>query len=175
MNTLKGNTVYLRALEPSDLDFLYVLENDEELWELSNTLVPYSKYVLKQYLENAHRDIYEIKQLRLVLCQNTTRKVIGLVDLFDFDPTHRRVGVGIVVFFKEERGKGYAFEALRMVCDYLFKHLNMHQVYANIAEDNLVSQKLFRKLGFEETGIKRDWILSGGIFKNEHIYQLLNL
>lgn len=175
MNTLKGNNIYLRALEPSDLDFLYLLENDEEFWEVSNTVAPYSKFVLKQYLDNAHRDIYEIKQLRLVLCNSSSHTVMGLVDLFDFDPSHRRVGVGIVVFSKEERGKGYAYEALKMVCNYLFEYLNVHQVYANITEDNLVSQQLFKKLGFIETGIKKDWIFSGGTYKNEHIYQLINL
>ena len=175
MNTLKGKTIYLRALEPTDLDFLYLLENDEDLWEVSNTTTPYSKFVLKQYLDNAHRDIYEIKQLRLVLCDNQTEAVLGFVDLFDFDPKHRKVGIGVVIFLEKERGKGFALEALTMLCNYAFKHLNMHQIFANITEDNLVSHRLFKKLGFEETGVKKDWIVSGGVYKNEHIYQLINL
>ena len=114
MNTLKGKNIYLRALEPTDLDFLYLLENDEDLWEVSNTTTPYSKFVLKQYLDNAHRDIYEIKQLRLVLCDNQTEAVLGFVDLFDFDPKHRKVGIGVVIFLEKERGKGFALEALIM-------------------------------------------------------------
>ena len=175
MNTLKGKTIYLRALEPTDLDFLYLLENDEDLWEVSNTTTPYSKFVLKQYLGNAHRDIYEIKQLRLVICDNQTEAVLGFVDLFDFDPKHRKVGIGVVIFLEKERGKGFALEALEMLCNYAFKHLNMHQIFANITEDNLVSHRLFKKLGFEETGVKKDWIVSGGVYKNEHIYQLINL
>ena len=43
--------IQLRALEPSDLDFLYDLENDQCLWTVSNTLVPFSKYTLKEYIE----------------------------------------------------------------------------------------------------------------------------
>lgn len=175
MNTLKGKNIYLRALEPTDLDFLYLLENDEDLWEVSNTTTPYSKFVLKQYLDNAHRDIYEIKQLRLALCDKQTEAVLGFVDLFDFDPKHRKVGIGVVIFLEKERGKGFALEALKMLCNYAFKHLNMHQIFANITEDNLVSHRLFKKLGFEETGVKKDWIVSGGVYKNEHIYQLINL
>ena len=50
MIRLKGNHIYLRALEPEDLDFIYAIENDEDLWELSNTQTPYSKYLIKQYL-----------------------------------------------------------------------------------------------------------------------------
>ena len=71
--------VRLRALESSDLDFLYKLENDQSVWEISNTSTPYSKYVLKQYLENAHRDIFEVKQLRLVIVQIDKDRPVGFV------------------------------------------------------------------------------------------------
>ena len=68
MITLTGTAIYLRALEPEDLDFIHGVENDERIWEVSNTQTPYSKYLIKQYLANAHQDIYEAKQLRLVIC-----------------------------------------------------------------------------------------------------------
>ena len=81
MITLKGNNVYLRALEPEDLEFIYEIENDESIWNVSNTQTPYSKFLIKQYLENAHLDIYEVKQLRLAICFNNSNKAIGLIDL----------------------------------------------------------------------------------------------
>ncbi len=117
-----GDNLYLRALEPSDLDFMYQLENDENVWEVSHTITPYSKYVLKQYLDNAHRDIYEVKQLRLAVCTQSDR-VIGFVDLYDFEPKHQRVGLGIVVFNLNDRRMGYAKEAIQLCCNYGFKHL----------------------------------------------------
>ncbi|MBE9489299.1 MAG: GNAT family N-acetyltransferase, partial [Bacteroidetes bacterium] len=69
---------------------------------------------------------------------------------------------------------GYASEALQLVCDYAFTHLSVHQVYANITEDNLASIKLFEKTGFTKTGTKLDWIYSQDSFKNELHYQLIN-
>ena len=57
MITLKGTTIYLRALEPEDLAFVYRIENDETIWEVSNTQSPYSRFLIRQYLENAHQDI----------------------------------------------------------------------------------------------------------------------
>ncbi|PKA81914.1 diamine N-acetyltransferase [Ulvibacter sp. MAR_2010_11] len=173
MKTLTGKKIILRALEPTDLDFLYILENDEEVWEVSNTTTPYSKFVLKQYLENAHRDIYEVKQLRLAICMTASERPLGFVDLFDFDPKHNKVGVGIVVFGEENRRKGFACEALQLICNYCFTHLNMHQVYANITEDNKGSIVLFEKAGFVQSGVKKDWILSEGSYKNELLFQLL--
>lgn len=172
MITLKWKNIMLRALEPSDLDFLYKMENDESVWEISNTSTPYSRYILKQYLDNSHQDIYEAKQLRLVITMIEDGRSIGFVDLFDFEPKHQRVGLGIVIFDKADRGKSYAFQALEMICSYTFTHLNMHQLYANITGDNVRSLELFKKMGFEQTGIKKDWIFSEGKFKDEHLFQL---
>tara|TARA_R110002124_G_scaffold227889_1_gene393119 strand:+ start:15569 stop:16102 length:534 start_codon:yes stop_codon:yes gene_type:complete len=173
MITLKGEHIILRALEPTDLELLYNLENDESVWEVSNTTTPYSKFILKQYLDNSHRDIFDIKQLRLVITIASEGRPIGFIDLFDFDPRHQKVGVGIVIFSETDRGKGYALETLKMITKYAFINLNVHQVYANITESNARSIQLFEKAGFEKTGIKKDWILSEGKYKNELMYQLI--
>ncbi|WP_394971505.1 GNAT family N-acetyltransferase [uncultured Croceitalea sp.] len=167
---LKGKNIYLRALEPSDLDFLYQLENNTEVWEVSGTLTPYSKKVLQLYLENAHRDIYEVKQLRLCIC-NQENKVIGLVDIFNFDPSNLRAGIGIIILDEQDRGKGAGEEALELVMKYCFSVLNLHQLYANILESNEPSKRLFQKLDFERVGVKKDWLLTNGEFKNEVLYQ----
>lgn len=172
MPILKGKYCKLRALEPKDLDFLYVLENDTEIWEISNTLKPYSRAVLKNYLENAHRDIYEVKQLRLCIC-NPKDESVGFIDLFDFDPKHGRAGIGIIILNTANRNKGVGAEALSLLLEYTFSVLELHQVYANILEDNLVSIHLFEKLGFQRVGVKKDWIRWDGKFKNELLYQKL--
>ncbi len=173
MKTLKGENIFLRALELSDLDFLYALENDESLWEVSNTTTPYSKYILNQYLENSHRDIYDVKQLRLVICNNKN-EVVGLIDLFDFDPKNKRAGVGIVIFSDKDKRKGFALEALKLTCDYAFTHLSLHQIFAGITEENKGSIQLFEKAGFERSGVKKDWIFSDGKYKSEYFYQRIH-
>ena len=172
MVTLKGERIYLRALEPEDLSFLHALENDESIWELSHTQTPYSKFILKQYLANSHQDIFEVKQLRLVI-SNYDNRVLGLIDLFDFDFKNRRAGVGIIVSDIDDRQKGYGKEALQLLIKYSFKHLNLHQLYCNISEDNHASINLFINQGFEKAGIKKDWIYNNGVFKNEYLFQLI--
>lgn len=169
MVNLQGEHIRLRALEPTDLDFLYELENNTDLWEISGTTTPYSKHVLKLYLDNAHRDIYDVKQLRLCIVKEN--KVVGLIDLFDFDPQNKRVGVGIVVLDDKERNKGIGTEAVSLLTDYVFQVLGLRQLYANVLEENAASLYLFKKLGFVEVGIKKDWIFSNGIFKNEILLQ----
>lgn len=172
MLTLQGKTVFLRALEPDDLEFVFSAENNEEFWEISTTSTPYSRFILKQYIENSHKDIYEAKQLRLIIC--TTKNVpVGMIDLFDFEPKHKRAALGILICNKTDRGKGYGAETLALITNYCFTHLNFHQLYANVGIDNVPSQQLFEKAGFLVAGHKKDWNLVKGKFKDELLYQLI--
>lgn len=174
MTTLKGTTIYLRALEPEDLEFIYKIENNESIWEVSNTQTPYSRFLIRQYLENAHQDIYEAKQLRLAICLNDTFEAVGLIDLFDFDPKNNRAGVGIVISSETNRNLGIGSEALQLVINYAFNQLQLHQLYANIGSDNEISLQLFTKFGFQRIGVKKDWIKVNNVFKDEILYQLIN-
>ncbi|TCN51607.1 N-acetyltransferase [Flavobacterium circumlabens] len=174
MITLKGDSVYLRALEPNDLEFVYAMENDQSIWEVSNTQTPYSRFLVRQYLENAHQDIYEAKQLRLAICQDEDFPAIGLIDLFEFDPKNNRAGIGIVIQNKDNRNQKVGSEALGLLIKYAFHHLNLHQLYANINVGNVASIALFTKFGFKEIGIKKDWILQNNQYQDEAIFQLIN-
>jgi len=173
MLSLKGQLIYLRALEPEDLDFIYEIENDERIWELSNTQTPYSKFLIKQYLEHAHKDIYEVKQLRLVI-STYDNIAIGLIDIFDFDALNKRAGIGILIQDHKNRKQGYGAESLKLLCDYCFKHLHLHQLYCNISEENTSSLNLFKNQGFNEIGLKKDWNFVNGDYKNEYLLQLIN-
>lgn len=173
MITLKGDNIYLRALEPNDLEFVYAMENDQNIWEVSNTHTPYSRFLVKQYLENAHQDIYEAKQLRLAICQDEDFPALGLIDLFDFDPRNNRAGIGIVIQGEGNRNRNIGSEALDLLIRYAFVNLNLHQLYANIGTENKASIALFTKFGFQKIGIKKDWTLVNGVYKDEAIFQLI--
>ena len=63
MKQLSNDKVVLRALEPEDVELLYGWENDSDLWQVSNTLAPFSKYVLTQFIESQMQDIYQTRQM----------------------------------------------------------------------------------------------------------------
>lgn len=170
MKYLHGIKVNLRPLEMEDLDLIYKWENNSNIWEVSHTLVPYSKHVLKQYLANAHEDIYTVKQLRLVI-ESNERIPLGLIDLFDFDAFHSRVGIGILIGDENNRQKGYASEALNLILSYVSKHLGLKQIYCNITEDNHDSIKLFTHLGFIPCGHKKNWTKVEDKWKDELMFQ----
>jgi len=173
MVTLTGKQIYLRALEPEDLEFVYDIENNTSLWELSDTQTPYSRFLIKQYLENAQQDIFEAKQLRLAIC-NAENETIGLIDVFDFDIKNKRAGIGILIQDEVNRNQGFGKEALELLVNYCFQTLHLHQVYANISESNLASLKLFETNGFKIIGLKKDWSFDGKTYVNEYLLQRIN-
>ena len=63
---------------------------------------------------------------------------------------------------------------MSLLCDYAFSTLDLHQLYANILEDNETSIHLFQKMGFEEIGVKKEWVRTNQGFKNEIMYQKIN-
>lgn len=177
MNHLSGKNTRLRAIEPADLDIIYEWENNPANWLISNTITPFSKHVLTRYIEHAHKDIHEARQLRLMIDltddSGITKETIGTLDLFDFDPVHERAGLGILIANQENRMKGFAFESLTILIRYAFETLHLHQLYCNISNDNHASLNLFKKLGFSEIGIKRDWLREGSGWRDVHLLQLL--
>ncbi|HOO84356.1 MAG TPA: GNAT family N-acetyltransferase [Prolixibacteraceae bacterium] len=168
--TISSKNIRLRALEPSDVELLYNWENNPEVWRVSNTYAPLSKFILANYIKSNNADIWENKQLRLVI-ENEQEVAIGTVELFDFEPYHSRAGVGIVIFEHSERGKGKAVEALELLIEYSRNTLGISQLYVNVAESNITSLKLFEKLGFEITGRKKQWLRKPNGWEDEYILQ----
>jgi len=159
MKLLENETIRLRAPEPEDLDKLYIWENDASLWEMGSTLSPYSRFVLKQYIADSGHDIYDRKQLRLIIELKETGTTVGTIDLYDFDPRHRRAGVGILIDPAHQR-QGYAKTALKLVTHYAFSFIKIHQLYAYIPVTNIPSLHLFKQCGFETMGILKDWLFT---------------
>jgi len=169
---LTGTNIKLRALEPTDVDLLYSWENNMAIWKVSNTIVPFSKETISQFI-SYERDLYADKQLRLVICKLEDEKAIGTIDLFDYDLRHQRAGVGVLLAEESERKKGCASEALEIVVRYGFSTLMLHQLYCNIPCDNEGSVKLFEKHGFKRIGEKKDWFRTSEGWTDEFLYQLI--
>ena len=160
MKFLESENLRLRALEPDDIDLLYKWENDSSLWEFGSTLAPFSKHVLEEYIYDSRLDIYNLRQLRLMIeLKKQENAAVGTVDLYDFDPHHNRAGVGILIDSSYQM-RGVATEALRLMEAYAFSFLHLHQLYAYVPNVNKASLKLFCKLGYEASGILKEWILA---------------
>ncbi|MBI3133286.1 MAG: GNAT family N-acetyltransferase [Bacteroidetes bacterium] len=166
---LKSSKIFLRAVEPADLDCLLAWENNPEYWRVSNTLTPFSKELIHQYVHSA-QDIYAVRQIRLMIEETASGKTVGAIDLFDFEPRHQRAGVGILIDEKY-RKKGYASDALKLVKEYALNVVGIRNLFAVILADNKASIALFEKSGFEKVGHRKNWFNDGKNWIDEFMYQ----
>ena len=161
----------LRALEPSDLPWLYALENEEELWHLGVSKEPWSKHVLEQYISNQPGNLLRDGQLRMVL--EIQGQLHGAVDLYDYDPFTRKAGIGIALD-AESSGKGIAKPVAERLIQYAMGTLGLSMVYAVVPVDNEPSNRLFTSLAFEASGSLKQWLLKDGAHVDATIYQRLH-
>lgn len=171
MRQLDGDICRLRALEPCDVDLLYVWENDPEVWRVSGIMAPLSYERLERFVEEQNYDLCATRQMRLMV--DVGGRAVGTVDIFDFEPCHQRFGVGVLIYAAEDRRRGYARSAIKAVVDYARNVLGLRQVWAEIAADNAPSISLFESLGFERCAHRRDWLRRGGGYIDVYDYQLL--
>jgi len=173
MNYLTGKQIELRAVEPEDLDALYRWENDSSLWIYGSTVSPFSRYLLKQYIENYTADITRDKQLRLIIMRKESRQVIGAIDCFDYDITNRKAAIGLLIDPDHKR-QGFGRDALETFIEYAFRFLHLHQLYVHIPVCNTASIALFRTCGFHESTRLKDWIRLPQGYTDALIFQKFN-
>lgn len=178
--------VRLRALEMSDLNLLYDVENDLELAHCTTQLMPLSRAALKQFIQQSlTHDIFSLRQYRFVIevCASSTlenreseaanrRLPVGFLDLTDFSPEHRRAEVGIAIF-APHRGQGYGTAALQQLAQWAHRQLSLVQLFAYVQADNSASLRLFEKAGFTATALLPSWFVKGGKAQDARLFQLV--
>lgn len=169
---LQNDKLKLRAPELDDLDIIFKWENDTDIWNLSQTQLPFSRFDIEQFILQSNHDIHVEKQYRFIIESIHDKNIVGAIDIFDFDAKNKRAGVGILVD-KNYRKLGLGSQALDILIEYAKTTLGLHQLYCNILLSNLVSLHLFKKKHFQEIGVKKDWVFSNGKYHDEVVLQLI--
>ena len=97
-------------------------------------------------------------------------ELVGCIDLYNYDPIHRRAEVGISVE-RSWRRKGYA-TAMLMELDKLCAHqLHLHQLYCDVVASNTVSCHLFERCGYRQIGVMQEWVVVNDEYRDVLRYQ----
>lgn len=171
MKALCSKNIYLRAIEPEDLEFLYRWENCVDIWQESNTLAPYSRFAIKEFIEKSlSENVFETGQIRLMICTISDNSVIGTADIFDIDTINSRAAIGLLID-DNYRGNGYAKETLDLLCSYACNTLLLNQLYVHISTDNSSCLNLFKRSDFELSGTLKNWVKTKGGYKDVLVFQ----
>ena len=161
--------IKLRAIEPEDLDLLYRIENDVELWNIGTSNVPYSRYLLHEYVANNKNDIYSDGQVRMIV-ENSEGEAIGVADLVNFDPSNLRAEVGLIIL-NDYRRQGYGIAVLNRIADYALRILHLHQLYAYVDVNNSPSLGVFQKADYKVAAEIKDWLYDGQNYHDSVLFQ----
>lgn len=192
---MERGEVRLRALEPEDVDRLYIWENDRDMWPFGGTRAPLSRHQLWEYATNYDANPFAAGQLRLIIehatapdnaipqssqssqytqsSQNSQSSLIpcGIIDLYDIDPVNSRAMVGIMVA-PRWRSRGIATRALELVGEYCRDILGLATIASEVASDNLPSIRLFgEKAAYRQVGERPSWYRRGDSFVSALLFQ----
>lgn len=165
---LKGEKIFLRRLEKSDLEKTFRWVNETEIYVTMGIFGPRTTRAQEHWYES----IFESKtNLVFAVCRVDDQEHIGNASIFDLDARNRNAGLTIMLPDQENRGKGYGAETVRLMCDYAFDYLNLYKVYCKT--DNPVAAKLYKSIGFVQEGVLRDQAYHYGRYIDKLVFGLL--
>lgn len=167
---IKGNKTYIRAVELEDARLISAWLNDRDTNQYLDIIYPVSKRDADSYLLEGDND----SSKRIFIIDNEDRKPIGLIVINNIKWEYRNCELGIVIYDKNFRSKGYGKDALNAAIEFVFNEMNMHLVQLKAAEDNHIAIKLYSELGFEKEGILRDRYFKSGKYSNITVMSKIN-
>jgi RimJ/RimL family protein N-acetyltransferase len=172
---MEGRTVKLRSLELSDVDELFKGWNNLDLRNLvgAASLGPASRGEEEEWVKNTWKEKQERRSFIFAIEENSSKKLLGTVSLFNCDWVNRSAVLGIALYSSENWGKGYGSEALSLALDFAFKILNFNRVELETFDFNERAQRCFRKVGFKDVGKKRKARFIDGAYRDIIVMDIL--
>jgi diamine N-acetyltransferase len=187
---IQPSDLNLRAIEPTDVDKLYLWENNPEIQQAGGVRAPMSRHQLWEYANNYDANPFSAGQLRLIIelkptadgsqatdSQNKATAeggqqptVCGVVDLYDVDAVNLRAMVGIMVA-PQYRNRGIASGALTLLEAYCRDLLGLHSLGAEVAADNQPSLALFSRCAYSHVGTRPQWYRRRNRFVDARLLQ----
>ncbi|QCX32926.1 GNAT family N-acetyltransferase [Caloramator sp. E03] len=170
MRLIMGEKTILRAAELEDARIISAWLNDRETNEFLDIIYPISK----RYADSFIMDADENQNKKIFIIDNMERKPIGIITIDKIKWEYRNCEIGIVIYDKKERRKGYAKDAIKTALDFIFNDMNMHIVYLNVVENNEAAINLYLNVGFKKEGILRDRYFKSGRYYNIIVMSMIN-
>jgi RimJ/RimL family protein N-acetyltransferase len=101
-------------------------------------------------------------ELTFTIYERETGRPIGNTGLHGVDYRNRTAEFGILIGEADARGRGFGTEATRLMLDYAFVALGLHNVMLRVYAYNLPGLRAYEKAGYREFGRRREAILMGG-------------
>jgi len=166
IDEINDGSLYLRKVKKNDAKFYYTSLNEKNLITYLSlgpiATVEVSKSLIRKYLrfwDNYAQYNYVIE------IRKSSVKRIGSVNLWNLNWRHSRGEIGIWII-PSCWNKGYGEKSLKLIKNIGFFHLKLNRLEAHIALENENSTHLFKKCGFRQEGILKQYLNFHGIFND---------
>ncbi|GII52134.1 N-acetyltransferase [Planotetraspora thailandica] len=150
---LTGDRVRLRAIEPSDAEFLWRWHNDPEVMRWMDD--PYPPSLARIAKDIGERDAGTYDNLVLMI-ETLAERTIGVVALRGAQPETGAAELDIYLGERDTWGQGYATDAMRVICRYGFEKMRLHRISLTAVAENAAARHVYQKVGFVEEGRLRE-------------------
>lgn len=147
---IEGNQIFIRPIQLTDAAEMLDWENNPELWKVTETPGPFLLSDIENFIKTSN-DLFQHGQMRWIICEKTTLRKIGALDLFDYSAFEKTAGIGILIANPSDRKKGAAHEAISILIPKLRNTFRIEKLHCMIHADNKASIRLFEKNGFLKT------------------------
>ena len=159
---IEGERIYLSPMCIEDAEKYTKWMNDFKVTDKINASTNVvTKESEKEWIEKNSR----IGNYQFAIVKQENDELIGNCSLFDIDFINQIGTVGIFIGEEENRNKGYGTEALKLLIDYGFNHLNLNNIMLTVYSFNENAIACYKKVGFKEIGRRRE-----AYFKNNERY-----
>ena len=163
---LKGDKVKLAPLKREYIDKFLEWLNSPEITQYLTIFRPLTRDMEEEWFDNLKTRENTIIFSILLTENNNKEKLIGNCGLLSINWKDRTAVCGIFIGDKENQGKGYGTEALRLLVDYGFKTLNFNRIELEVDDFNIRAIKCYKKVGFVEEGRRRQAVFKNGKYND---------
>jgi diamine N-acetyltransferase len=169
---IRGEQVYLRAAERSDIPIFVRWFNDSELTSYLSMRAPMSLAMeeawFERMVEAQGKDEYHF-----TICRLADDQPIGNCGLFQVDRVNGSAGIGIAIAEKSLWGQGMGTDAMRALTDFGFGQLRLERMWLEVYDFNTRGRRAYEKCGFVLEGIERHAIYKRGNFHDVQLMSIL--
>ncbi|MGY5859071.1 MAG: GNAT family protein [Candidatus Thorarchaeota archaeon] len=165
---LEGKKIRLVILEDYHLDDIVKGWNNPEMRKFLDGFIPHTKEAEREWIQSAQQQMKNMSSYYFVIEDLATSRFIGTVSLNAINWVSRTSGVGIVIHSPQDWAKGYGTEAMQLLMDFGWRHLNLRRIELSVFAFNTRAKHVYEKLGFKEWGLAHKKFFIDGDYVDVH-------
>ncbi|MEW4283331.1 GNAT family N-acetyltransferase [Priestia koreensis] len=173
MPTIETERLVLRELVEQDAPALYDYFSDKHVLAYYGMEPLQSLHEAKAMIENFNAMVEKKQGMRLAIVEKESGETIGTCGFHNYAPRHKRAEIGYELA-PSHWGKGLATEAVEALVTHLFTTYDLSRIGAVVFIENVASRTLLQKIGFQEEGVLREYMVQSGVAHDVIMHAVLS-